>query len=121
MADEIHLVLAVLLVISHSVFFFRGIFITRKSIKPVLIDKLARFLSHLLLPVTVLSGIPALSAANRTLFPHLFFGILPVVSVPVVQLFRIAVKKRKELPWILPLLNLVLIIAALFTGLWRSL
>ena len=57
-----------------------------------------------------------LIAAGRPLLPHGLIGLLPVAAIPLVFVLRLALGKRRWLPWLLPALNMVLIIGAMATG-----
>lgn len=113
----LHLGSAVLLLVAHTAFFVRGLYIDRGRVKPTRIDRLARSLAQALLPVTTLTGLLYLIAAEAPFFPHGFVGILPVAAIPAVFFLRLALRRRHRLPWLLPALNLAFIIGAMATGL----
>ena len=112
-----HLLSAVVLLVSHSIFLASGLYITKRKLKPRFIDWASRFLSQIGLAAVLISGIFLLASKPLSFFPHIFTGILPLVSIPTIFFIRIAIKKRKSLPWLLPVTNLILISAAFLTGL----
>ena len=123
----LHIACAVALLAAHCAFLFRGLAIESGRIRPGRLDHLARSLSQALLPVAALSGLilrwtgggpagrPSLSLS------HLIFGLAPLAAIPLVFFARVLLKKRRQVPWLLPVLNLILLAAALGTGilLWR--
>ena len=113
----LHLGSAVALLAAHTAFFARGLAIDRGTAQPTSLDRVARSLAQALLPVTALTGLLRMIARQTPFFPHGFVGILPVAAVPAVFLVRLALGKRRQLPWLLPALNLVLIIGAMISGL----
>jgi hypothetical protein len=112
----LHLSAAILLLAAHSLFFARGLAIDRGRLQPAPLDRLARSLAQALLPVTALTGLAAMMAMQASFFPHGLVGILPVAAIPAVFLVRLATGRRRQLPWLLPALNLVLIIGAIVSG-----
>jgi len=116
MLRVLHLSSAILLLAAHTAFFVRGLAIDRGTVQPAALDRLARSLAQALLPVTALTGLLRMIAAQTPFFPHGLAGILPVAAIPAVFLVRLALGRRRELPWLLPALNLGLIIGAMATG-----
>ena len=116
MLNTIHYVSAVVLLIAHSLFLGSGIYISLKKLKPRLIDWAARLTAQIALGTVIITGLILLPIRPIPFFPHVLTGLLPLFSIPTVQIVRIIVKKRKALPWILPVINLVLIIIAFITG-----
>ena len=116
MLRVLHLSSAVLLLAAHAFFFLRGLRIDRGVVTPTPLDRLARSLAQALLPATALTGLLRLIAAEADFFPHGIVGLLPVAAIPVVFFVRLALGKRRQLPWLLPALNLALIIGAMATG-----
>ena len=128
----LHAACATVLLAAHGAFFFRGLSIESGRIKPGRLDHLARSLSQILLPVTALSGLilrliaagsgvgPAVDAPTLSLL-HLLLGLAPLAAIPAVFFGRLALKKRRQAPWLLPAVNLILLAAAAGTGilLWR--
>jgi hypothetical protein len=117
MSRALHLVAACLLLASHSLFFLRGLAIQRGTLKPRTIDRVARSLSQLLLPVTAATGALLLAFHPAGLLPHGLIGLAPLAAIPLVFTGRVLLRRRTQLPWLLPALNLGLIVAALLTGL----
>ncbi len=126
----LHIACAVVLLAAHCAFLFRGLAIESGRIKPGRFDHLARSLSQALLPVTALSGLilrwsggrPASSsAAAAPSVLHLILGLAPLAAIPLVFFARVILKKRRQVPWLLPVVNLILLAAAAGTGvlLWR--
>jgi hypothetical protein len=116
----LHLGCALLLLVSHGAFFLRGLAIDRRGARPALLDRWARGLAQALLPVTALTGLIVLQARGSAFVPHGLVGLLPLAAVPLVFLGRLLTGRRRQLPWLLPALNLVLIIGGAVTGfLWR--
>ena len=128
----LHAACAAALLTAHIAFFFRGLPIESGRIKPGRLDHLARRLSQVLLPVTALSGLiarlvvagsaggPEGGAPTLSVF-HLLLGLAPLAAIPIVFFGRLALKKRRQAPWLLPGINLMLLSAAVGTGifLWR--
>jgi hypothetical protein len=112
----IHLSSAIALLAAHTAFFVRGLYIDRGTVEPTRLDRLARSLAQALLPVTAFTGLLRLIAAGGAFFPHGLVGLLPVAAIPSIFTLRLALGKRRWLPWLLPALNLVLIIGAMATG-----
>jgi hypothetical protein len=112
----LHMSSAVLLLAAHTTFFLRGLAIERGAFAPGALDRAARTLAQALLPVTALTGVLRLTAAGSPFLPHGLVGLLPVGAIPVVFFLRIALRKRRQLPWLLPGVNLLLIIGAAVTG-----
>jgi hypothetical protein len=121
-AAVLHLVCAAVLLLAHALFFFRGLSIEAGRLRPQKIDRLARSLSQALLPVTAISGAIALLATEEGMpLPHAIFGLAPLAAIPLVFFGRVLLHKRTQAPWLLPAINLILILAAGFTGfrIWR--
>jgi hypothetical protein len=128
----LHAVCAAVLITAHCAFLFRGLTIESGHKKPGRLDHLARSLSQLLLPVTAVTGLivrltvsglgdgPAAGTATLSLI-HLILGLAPLAAIPIVFFGRLALNKRRQAPWLLPAVNLILLTAALGTGvlLWR--
>jgi hypothetical protein len=128
----LHAACAVVLLAAHGAFMFRGLAIESGRIRPGKLDHLARTLSQVLLPVTALSGLILRLTGNRAgsgsaMSPpslpllHLLLGLAPLAAIPLVFFARVALKKRRQAPWLLPAVNLILVSAAVVTGiiLWR--
>ncbi len=116
MIKTLHLISATFLLISHATFFLRGIYISRKKIKPATIDYLSRLLAQLTLGTTIITGLILWPIEQINFFPHILLGLLPLIAIPIVFFIRIITRKKRALPWLLPLLNLLFIIGALITG-----
>jgi hypothetical protein len=112
----VHLSSAIALLVAHAAFFVRGLYIDRGVVEPTRLDRLARSLAQALLPVTAFTGLLRLIAAGAAFFPHGLVGLLPLAAIPSVFVLRLATGKRRWLPWLLPALNLILIIIAMATG-----
>jgi hypothetical protein len=84
---------------------------------PAALDRAARFLSQLGLPLAVAAGFLAgtdQESRNAVLYAlHVLLGLLPLLAI---LLFTPFPAFRRRLPWLLPLVNLVLLAAALLTG-----
>jgi hypothetical protein len=117
MSRVLHLGAACLLAASHALFLLRGLAIQRGRLTPRGIDRAARALSQLLLPVTAVTGALLLVDSPEALVPHGLIGLAPLAAIPLVFAARLVLRRRSELPWLLPALNLALIAAALLTGL----
>ena len=118
----IHILCAAVLISAHAVFLFRGLAIESGRRKPSRFDRLVRSLSQALLPATALSGLIltfADTSPSSTL--HLLLGLAPLAAIPLVFFARVVLKKRTQAPWLLPVINLILLVAAATTGisLWR--
>ncbi len=117
MFQALHAGSAAALLLAHATFLARGIHLRRSGARPRRLDRWARLLSQLLLPATALTGLPAMGQSGpATLLPHVLVGLLPLGAVPLVFFLRVALRRRRELPWLLPVLNLILILAAAGTG-----
>jgi hypothetical protein len=128
----LHVGCAAVLITAHGAFLVRGLAIESGRIKPGSLDRLARSLSQVMLPVTALSGLilrlsgrvagggPAAGAPNLSLL-HLLLGLAALAAIPVVFAGRMILNRRREAPWLLPVVNLILLSAAIATGvfLWR--
>jgi hypothetical protein len=128
----LHAAFAAALFTAHGAFFFRGLPIESRRIEPGRLDHLARRLSQVLLPIAALSGLivrlsvagseggSEVGASTLSLL-HLLLGLAPLAAVPIVFFGRLALKKRRQAPWLLPAVNLILLTAAVGTGifLWR--
>jgi hypothetical protein len=112
----LHLGSAVLLLASHCLFFVRGLRIDRGAFAPGRLDRVARSLAQALLPVTALTGALRLAASGAPFVPHGLVGLLPVAAIPLVFFVRLALRRRRPVAWLLPAVNLVLIIGAMATG-----
>ena len=120
MLKILHLGSASLLLIYHCTFLFRALKIIRKGLKPKKLDRLARNLSQMMLPVSVITGLFFLVHRGYSFSLHPSMGILPLVAIPLVFTGRILLKKIRELPWLLPMINLTLIISAVLTGFYEK-
>jgi hypothetical protein len=114
----LHPAAAVVLLLAHATFFIRGLYLRRTGGSPEPIDRLARTLAQVLLPLTALTGLARYFLRGGGSFvPHPLLGLAPLAAVPLVSAARIVLHRRTEAPWLLPALNLALIAAALATGL----
>ena len=119
----LHALCAAALLAAHGTFFFRGLAIEAGRLTPVKLDRLARGLSQALLPAAVLSGLlPRLAAAHTPAAAHLLLGVAPLLTIPLAFLLRRLLNKPRQAPWLLPAANLILLTAALLTGVaaWRN-
>jgi cytochrome bd-type quinol oxidase subunit 2 len=116
MIKLLHAISGLILFSAHTLFLARALYMVRRHSKPERIDRLFRLLSLLFLPITIATGFLLLIKSNGTSFPHPLLGILPLASIPLVNLLRIIFRKKKEAPWLLPVLNFLLILSALITG-----
>jgi hypothetical protein len=113
----LHPAAAVLLLLVHGTFFFRGLHLRRAGKSPESIDRLARMLAQVLLPLTALLGLVRYFQRGGGAFvPHPLLGLAPLAAVPLVGAARFLLRRPTEAPWLLPALNLALIAAALATG-----
>jgi hypothetical protein len=116
----LHIICAAALLAAHSTFFFRGLAIEARRITPGKLDRLARSLSQALLPAAVLSGLVLRYTGSRTVL-HLVLGLTPLITIPLIFFGRLLLRKRTQAPWLLPLVNLILLAAAMLSGIaaWR--
>jgi hypothetical protein len=120
MPAGLHLAVAALLIAVHSLFLFRGLHLARRAAPPSTIDWLARLAAQIALVGTVITGILRLSGPSRPGAPlllHAVCGLLPLLAIPLVSLLRLLTALRRTLPWLLPVLNLTLILLAFASGL----
>jgi hypothetical protein len=115
MLRALHAVGVMLLLCSHLCFLLRGVFLAGSGQAPRRIDRIARGGAQLLLPVAFLTGLPLL--AGRPAALHCLLGLGPLIAILGVNGARMALKRRKAWPWLLPVLNMILIAAAGLTGL----
>ncbi len=111
-----HLAAALALLAAHATFLGRGLYLRRVGRGPSALDRAARSLSQLLLPLTALLGLVGLRAREPRPLLHLLLGLSPLAAILLVFVGRLALRRRTEAPWLLPALNLALIAAALATG-----
>jgi hypothetical protein len=118
MLRTIHLVAAVALLASHGTFLGRGLYLRRAGKAPAALDRAARSVSQLLLPLTAFIGLLGFRAAlqSRMLLLHLLLGLAPLAAIILVLAGRVVLRRRTEAPWLLPAVNLALIAAAMATG-----
>jgi hypothetical protein len=110
-----HLAAALALLAAHATFLGRGLYLHRVGRGPSALDRAARSLSQLLLPLTALLGLVGLRGREpRPL--HLLLGLSPLAAILLVFVGRLVLRRRTEAPWLLPALNLALIVVALATG-----
>ena len=112
----LHMVSAFILVISHALFLVRSAWLVKKKRAPEPFDRLTLNLSQLLLPLVILTGAAAFLKNGTVSFLHMAAGLAPLL---LMFLFR---KRsfRKKHPFILPLLNGLLLAAALLSGLFLN-
>jgi hypothetical protein len=120
-----HLVSALALLAAHGAFLGRGLYLRRAGRGPAALDRVARSLSQLLLPLCAFLGLLAStprsatglrSSASRLLVLHLLLGLAPLAAILLVFAGRLILRRRTEAPWLLPALNMALIAAALVSG-----
>ena len=118
MLRTLHLVAAAVLLASHGTFFGRGLYLARAKRSPEALDRAARSVSQLLLPITAFIGLLGFRAApqSRTLLLHLLLGLSPLAAIILVTVGRIVFRRRTEAPWLLPAINLALMAAAMASG-----
>ncbi len=117
MARIAHLVTALALLAAHGIFLGRGLYLRRAGRGPAALDRVARTLSQLLLPLCAFLGLLGFSVqASRLLLLHLLLGLVPLAAILLVFAGRMILRRRTEAPWLLPALNLVLIAAAMASG-----
>lgn len=112
-----HVVFSSLLLISHFWFTLRGIHLIKNGLTPTKLDKLSKSGSHLLLPLAVFSGVALLLRKQELSFlagVHSIAGILPLGGIFFYQFIR---KRFKNRPWLMPVINAVLISIAFLSGL----
>jgi hypothetical protein len=112
-----HLATALALLAAHGTFLGRGLYLRRVGQGPAALDRVARTLSQLLLPLCAFLGLLVFPArASRPLLLHLLLGLAPLAAIILVFAGRLVLRRRTEAPWLLPALNLALIAAALASG-----
>jgi hypothetical protein len=136
----LHAASAAVLIAAHGAFLLRGLAVEAGRITPGRLDYLARTLSQLLLPVTALSGLilrsvggvsgdgasgggppVGIPGGSSPALLHLLLGLAPLAAIPLVFFARVLLKRRRQAPWLLPAVNLVLLGTAAATGIymWR--
>ncbi len=118
MLKILHLISAILLAAFHGLYFFRALYLLKIKGRPKRIDKTSRFLAQVLIPVTLVLGLLIYTQAVDAgpFLPHGLLGLLPLLAILGMNLGRIFFKRRKRIFWLLPALNMTLILAALLTG-----
>ena len=115
MLRALHIACVAVLLAAHPVFLARGIYLRAAGTGPGRVDRIARMVSQIALMASAVSGIALLSKYGSFL-PHGLLGLLPIVAIPAVSMVRLAAGRTKRAAWLLPVVNLVLIAAALVTG-----
>ena len=112
---NVHLLLAFLLVIFHGIFLFRGLYLRNHDLGPRWIDRMARLISHLGLPLITITGITLLGTQKITplLSLHVMIGLLPFL---VILGFTPFLGLKRRIPWLLPSINLALFFLAFVLG-----
>ncbi|MCK5735301.1 MAG: hypothetical protein KAH21_02440 [Spirochaetaceae bacterium] len=121
MPPIIHGIAGILLVLSHSLFLFRGLSFRKYGGKPGRLDKIARFISQFGLPGVIFLGFLSEKAGVTSRAPsaiHIVLGILPII---VIIAFTPFMAFKRRIPWLLPGINLVILAAAALTGIYSSL
>ncbi len=119
-----HLVTALALLAAHGTFLGRGLYLRRAGRGPAALDRVARSLSQLLLPLCAFLGLlastprsaPGFSAQASRLLLHLLLGLAPLAAILLMFAGRLVLRRRDEAPWLLPAVNLALIAAAMASG-----
>ncbi|MDA3956061.1 hypothetical protein [Oceanispirochaeta sp.] len=104
-----HRIAGILLLLTHSLFLIRSWTLIRKNRPPLNFDRWLMGLSQILLPVTIISGLPGLAKSPVI---HTLFGCFPIVMMFILSRRSI----RRKRPLLLPLLNGLFIAAAFLTG-----
>jgi hypothetical protein len=113
----LHLASALALVAAHGTFLGRGLYLRRAGRGPAALDRAARILAQLLLPLTALLGLLEWRARGAgELLPHLLLGLSPLAAILLVNAGRLVLRRRTAAPWLLPAVNLALIAAAMLSG-----
>jgi len=107
----IHRISGILLLVSHLSFLFRSRILLKSGRGPRTADRFLMLLSQILLPVTILSGIPGI---GKTKVLHVILGLMPVAMMFILS--RRSLRRRH--PLLLPLVNGLFLAAAFLTGLW---
>lgn len=117
MTDWIHPGLGVILLIAHSVFLFRALEMRRRGGQPRRLDRAARNISHVGLPLAVITGFIPLTAGRIGVSTmsalHIILGLAPLAAILV---FTPLLSFRRRVPWLLPTVTLALFAAAALTG-----
>ena len=116
MARIAHLAAALALLAAHGTFLGRGLYLRRVGRGPAALDRAARTLSLLRLPLSALLGLAGLRGRESRPLLHLLLGLSPLAAILLVFAVRLALRRRTEAPWLLPAFNLALIAAALVSG-----
>ena len=111
-----HITIALLLLISHSLFLFRGFHLLHTRKTPRTVDRISRFSAQLTLTLTVVTGLTLFVKKNVAFFPHGMVGLIALCLIPATRLARTIIKQKRSLPWILPSVNFFLIVLAMITG-----
>ena len=110
-----HLAAALALLAAHATFLGRGLYLRRAGRRPSALDRAARSLSQLLLPLTALLGLVGLRGRHPPPL-HLLLGLSPLAAILLLFVGRLVLRRRTEAPWLLPALNLALMAAAMASG-----
>ena len=111
-----HLLCALGLSLSHGLFLLRGFYLLRQNLSPGTVDRWARNISRICLPLTFLSGLLRGFEPGRGLLLHILPALLIIILTPVHFLMRKFLLKTRRWPWLLPLVNFFLIIWAVVSG-----
>ncbi len=116
----IHPILALVLIVSHALFLFRGLKMRREGGTPQRFDRIVRNLSHLGLPLTIISGFlsrhlydAADTGPSSLTIVHMLMGLAPLA---VIFLFAPFLSLKRRIPWLLPSLVLVLLLLNSIVG-----
>ena len=110
----LHAGLAVILILAHGTFLFRGLMLRRHGGRPGRLDRTARTLSHIGLPAVVVSGLAAWGIAGKVGALHAVLGLLPLATIIA---FAPLLTFKRRIPWLLPALNLLFFVAAALSAL----
>ncbi|MFP4362947.1 MAG: hypothetical protein ACLFR1_03685 [Spirochaetia bacterium] len=110
----LHITAAFIVILSHSIFIITAVLWSAGKIdNPGKIGSAAKAVSQISLPLVYLTGILALIqytvSENPVIQYHILVGIVPLLMIFVFQLKK---SWKKQAPWLLPVVNLLVFVAA---------
>lgn len=112
----IHAIIGLILLLSHALFFGRALRMRAVDGKPGKTDKVARSLSHICLPLAIVTGIIAAVAGKTVEGPSIFHVVIGLAPMVAIFVFTPLLPIKRRIPWLLPGINLILFLIATVSG-----